>query len=42
MLLGFERWIQKGELAIVLCQLTRRIGSTVPEVEAQVRSLSLA
>ncbi len=33
---------ERGERALILRQLTRRIGEMAPEMRAQIRSLSLA
>jgi predicted transposase/invertase (TIGR01784 family) len=38
---GRQEGRQEGELALILRQLTRRVGTITPEVEAQVRRLSL-
>jgi predicted transposase/invertase (TIGR01784 family) len=38
---GRQEGRQEGELALILRQLTRRVGTISPEVEAQVRRLSL-
>jgi predicted transposase YdaD len=39
---GEQAGILKGEQALILRQLTRRVGSVAPEVLVQVQSLSLA
>jgi predicted transposase/invertase (TIGR01784 family) len=39
---GRQEGRQEGELALILRQLTRRIGAVSPEAEAQIRTLSLA
>ena len=39
---GEQTGILKGEQALILRQLTRRVGSLAPEVRSQVQALSLA
>jgi hypothetical protein len=38
---GIQQGLQQGELTIVLRQLTRRIGGIAPNLEVQIRMLSL-
>jgi predicted transposase YdaD len=38
---GEQTGVLKGELSLVLRQLTRRVGDVAPEVRSQVQSLSL-
>jgi predicted transposase YdaD len=38
---GRQESRQEGELMLILRQLTRRVGTITPEIEAQVRRLSL-
>jgi predicted transposase YdaD len=39
---GRQEGRQEGELALILRQLTRRVGAVSPKAEAQIRTLSLA
>jgi predicted transposase YdaD len=39
---GEQKGRQEGELALILRQLTRRVGAVSPEAEAQIHALSLA
>jgi predicted transposase/invertase (TIGR01784 family) len=39
---GEQKGRQEGELALILRQLTRRVGAVSPKAEAQIRTLSLA
>ncbi len=38
---GEQRGLQKGEVAVILRQMTRRFGAIEPEVQQQIRSLSI-
>ena len=38
---GEQRGLQKGEVAVILRLLTRRFGAIEPEVQQQIRSLSI-
>jgi hypothetical protein len=38
---GVQQGVQQGELTIVLRLLTRRVGGIAPDIEAQIRTLSL-
>jgi Domain of unknown function (DUF4351) len=38
---GIQQGIQEGELTLILRQLSRRVGEIAPDVEAEVRALSL-
>jgi predicted transposase YdaD len=38
---GEQTGVLKGELSLVLRQLTRRVGDVAPEMRSQVQSLSL-
>lgn len=38
---GLQQGKREGELALVLRQLTRRVGSITPEVRSQISALSL-
>jgi predicted transposase YdaD len=38
---GEERSILKGEQAVILRQLTRRVGEISPELQSQIQGLSL-
>jgi predicted transposase YdaD len=40
--MGIQEGRQKGELALILRQLARRIGPIAPSQETQIRNLSLA
>jgi len=39
---GEQRGLQKGEVAVILRLLTRRFGAIEPQIEQQIRSLSIA
>jgi predicted transposase/invertase (TIGR01784 family) len=38
---GEQRGLQKGEVAVILRQLTRRLGAIEPPIEQQIRALSI-
>jgi Domain of unknown function (DUF4351) len=38
---GIQQGVQQGELTIVLRLLTRRVGGIAPDIEAEIRTLSL-
>ncbi len=38
---GEQRGLQKGEVAVILRLLTRRFGAIEPEVQQQIRALSI-
>jgi predicted transposase YdaD len=39
---GEQKGLQKGEVAVILRQLTRRLGAIEPQTEEQIRALSIA
>jgi Domain of unknown function (DUF4351) len=39
--IGFEQGRQEGELTLILRQLSRRVGGITPDIEAEIRALSL-
>ncbi|WP_017316043.1 DUF4351 domain-containing protein [Mastigocladopsis repens] len=38
---GEQRGLQKGEVAVILRQMRRRCGAIEPEIEQQIRALSI-
>lgn len=40
--IGLQQGLQQGELALIMRQLTRRIGTVDPELQERIRGLSIA
>jgi predicted transposase YdaD len=38
---GEQKGLQKGEVAVILRQITRRLGAIEPDIEEQIRTLSI-
>lgn len=38
----YQDILQRGEIAVIMRQLNRRIGALTPEIQARIQSLSIA